>query len=222
MGNLNRYRSLEDLPDVAPVFPLSGVLLLPRTHLPLNIFEPRYLAMVDAALAGERLIGMIQPLRPGAESEAEEPELSRVGCLGRITSFSETGDGRYLISLSGVCRFAVAAEVESDAPFRRVRTDYGNYADDLRPAQDVAFDRQRLYQALEPFLEANELEVDWSDLDQARTESLVNTLAVALPLGAREKQGLLLAGTLNQRAQLLLTLLEMARGPGSDEGGPLQ
>ena len=222
MGNLSRFRSIEDLPSVASVFPLTGALLLPRTHLPLNIFEPRYLALVDAALAGDRLIGMIQPERPGAESETAHPELSRVGCLGRLTSFSETGDGRYLISLTGVIRFALAAEVESEAPFRQVRMDFGNYADDLRSGAEVSLDRRRLYEALLPYLEANELKVEWQDLEQARSETLINTLAVALPLGPREKQGLLLAETLNQRAQLLLTLLEMARGPDEGDGGPLQ
>ncbi|MEF8794038.1 LON peptidase substrate-binding domain-containing protein [Thiohalorhabdus sp.] len=224
MGNLSRYRSLGDLPSVAPVFPLTGALLLPGTHLPLNIFEPRYLAMIDAALAGDRLIGMIQPAHPGAETETALPELSRVGCLGRLTSFSETGDGRYLISLTGILRFAVAAEVEAETPFRQVRMDFSTYAEDLEPAEAVALDRDRFFQALTPYLEASELEVSWEDLGRARTESLVNTLAVALPLGAREKQGLLLAETLNQRAQLLLTLLEMARGSDSDEpdGGSLQ
>lgn len=223
MGNLNRYRSTEDLPGTAPLFPLTGALLLPRTHLPLNIFEPRYLAMVDAALAGDRLIGMIQPAHPGAEAESAHPELSRVGCLGRLTSFSETGDGRYLISLTGVCRFGLAAEVEADTPYRQGRLDFANYAGDLGLAPEVDLDRGRLYDALAPYLERQELEVDWADLDQARTESLINTLAVALPLGPREKQGLLLAETLNQRTQLLLTLLEMARGSGQDEdGGSLQ
>ena len=222
MGNLSRYRSIEDLPAVAPVFPLTGALLLPRTHLPLNVFEPRYLAMVDAALAGDRLIGMIQPRHPGAEGESAYPELSKVGCLGRLTSFSETGDGRYLISLTGVCRFALAAELAVDTPYRQVRLDMGNYAHDLQPAADMALDRRRLFEALRPYLAANELEVDWEDLENARSESLINTLALALPLGAREKQGLLLAETLNQRAQLLLTLLEMARGADEGDGGPLQ
>lgn len=222
MGNLSRYRSLEDLPSVVPVLPLTGVLLLPGTHLPLNIFEPRYLAMVDAALAGDRLIGIIQPAHPGAEAGTAAPELSRVGCLGRLISFSETGDGRYLISVTGVVRFAVAAEAAADTPFRQVRTDFGTYAGDLEPAEAVALDRQRLFQALAPYLEANELEVSWEDLERARTESLINTLAVALPLGAREKQGLLLAETLSQRAQLLLTLLEMAQGSQEGDGGSLQ
>jgi len=222
MGNLSRYRSIADLPPAAPLFPLTGALLLPRTHLPLNIFEPRYLAMVDAALAGDRLIGMIQPAHPGAESESAHPELSRVGCLGRLTSLSETGDGRYLVSLTGVCRFALAAEEEADSPYRQGRLDFGHYAGDLHPAPEPELDRRRLFDALGPYLAANELEVEWQDLEQARGESLVNTLAVALPLGPREKQGLLLAETLNQRAQLLLTLLEMARGPDAGDGGPLQ
>jgi hypothetical protein len=221
VGNLSRYRTIEDLPATAPVFPLTGALLLPRTHLPLNIFEPRYLAMVDAALAGDRLIGMIQPAHPGAEGETAYPDLSRVGCLGRLTSFSETGDGRYLISLSGVCRFALAAELDTDSPYRQGRLDVSNYAGDLQPAPEPELDRNRLYQALSPYLEANELEVDWEDLERARSESLINTLCLALPLGPREKQGLLLAETLNQRAQLLLNLLEMAQG-AAGEGGSLQ
>ncbi|MFB6259797.1 MAG: LON peptidase substrate-binding domain-containing protein, partial [Thiohalorhabdaceae bacterium] len=154
MGNVSRYRSLEDLPSVAPVFPLTGALLLPGTHLPLNIFEPRYLAMVDAALAGNRLIGMIQPAQPGAETETPTPELARVGCLGRLTSFSETGDGRYLISLTGILRFALAAEVEAETPFRQVRMDFGTYAGDLEAKEAVDLDRDRFFEALAPYLEA--------------------------------------------------------------------
>ncbi|MFP4561298.1 MAG: LON peptidase substrate-binding domain-containing protein [Thiohalorhabdus sp.] len=224
MSTRGPYSHVDALPEVVPVFPLTGVILLPGVRLPLNVFEPRYLAMVDAALAGDRVIGMIQPAVNGAEEDTPDPDLSRVGCLGRLSAFSETEDGRYLITLTGVCRFAVAEEAEVGTPFRQVRPDWAHYAGDLDAAPEPDLDRRRLFGALEAYLERKSLEVDWESLEGAGAEALVNTLAVMLPLGAREKQGLVLAETLNQRAQLLLTLLEMdrARGGGDDPEAPLQ
>ncbi|MFA9460624.1 LON peptidase substrate-binding domain-containing protein [Thiohalorhabdus methylotrophus] len=224
MGTRGRYPDIDALPSSAPVFPLTGAVLLPRVRLPLNIFEPRYLAMVDAALAGDRVIGMIQPATAGAEGESMSPDLARVGCLGRLSAFSETEDGRYLITLTGLCRFSVGAELEVDTPFRQVRMEYGHYSGDLKPAPEPDLDRRRLLGALEAYLQNRELEVDWDSLEGAGSEGLVNTLAMMLPLGAREKQGLLLAETLNQRAQLLVTLLEMDRSRGSEDDSdtPLQ
>ncbi|KPV39294.1 hypothetical protein AN478_12960 [Thiohalorhabdus denitrificans] len=224
MSTRGSYPNVDALPEVVPVFPLTGVILLPGVRLPLNVFEPRYLAMVDAALAGDRVIGMIQPAVTGAEEEATNPDLSRVGCLGRLTAFNETEDGRYLITLAGVCRFAVSEEAEVGTPFRQVHPDWAHYAGDLEAAPEPDLDRRRLFGALETYLERKSLEVDWETLEDAGAEALVNTLAVMLPMGAREKQGLLLAETLNQRAQLLLTLLEMdrARGGEDDSDTPLQ
>ncbi|HKJ86994.1 MAG TPA: LON peptidase substrate-binding domain-containing protein [Gammaproteobacteria bacterium] len=223
MGNQGRYPTVDKLPVSAPVFPLTGVVLLPRVRLPLNIFEPRYLAMVDAALAGERVIGMIQPEVASAEEETAHPELARVGCLGRISAFSETGDGRYLLTLTGLCRFSVERELEVETAYRQVLMDFGGYGGDLEPAPAPALERERLFGALAPYLERKGLEVDWDSLKGADGEALVNTLAMMLPMGAREKQGLLLAETIHQRADLLLTLLEMdrSRGSGNDET-PLQ
>ena len=224
MGNIGRYQRIDQLPERIPVLPLTGGLLLPRTHLPLNIFEPRYLALVDAALAGERVVGLVQPNHPGAEHETANPDLARVGCAGRITELRETEDGRYVITLSGICRFAVEAELVVSTPFRQVKVSYDHYSGDLERAKAPDLERRRLFGALQDYLEAHQLEVDWESLESARSESLINTLAVSLPLESREKQGLLLAETLNQRAQLLLTLLEMARSQpgGQDSEGPLQ
>ncbi len=181
---------------------------------------------MDAALAGERIVGLIQPNHPGAERENPRPDLARVGCAGRITELTETEDGRYLITLTGICRFAVEAELVTDTAFRQVQVGYGHYAGDLQQAAEPDLERRRLFlfRALGAFLETHGLEVDWESLESARSESLINTLAVSLPLEAREKQGLLLAETLNQRAQLLLTLLEMGRSKagGRDPDGTLQ
>jgi hypothetical protein len=214
MGTLGHYPTIGHLPGEAPVFPLAGALLLPRARLPLNIFEPRYLVMVDDALAGDRLIAMVQP-RPEAESADEAPALSAVGTVGRITAFQETGDGRYLITLTGVCRFRVAREVPMPTPYRCIAMDFSPYAGDLHAAREPVVNRQALFQALESYLAARQLEVDWGELEAASGEALVNALAMMLPLGGREKQGLLQAGTVYERARLLLDLLVM----GPAEGG---
>ena len=214
MGTLGHYPTIGHLPGEAPVFPLAGALLLPRARLPLNIFEPRYLVMVDDALAGDRLIAMVQP-RPEAATGDETPALSAVGTVGRITAFQETGDGRYLITLTGVCRFRVAREVPVTTPYRCIAMDFSPYAGDLHAAREPVVNRQALFQALERYLAARQLEVDWGELEAASGEALVNALAMMLPLGGREKQGLLQAGTVYERARLLLDLLAM----GPAEGG---
>lgn len=214
-----RYGSVGDLPRVIPVFPLSGALLLPRTDLPLNIFEPRYLAMVEHAMAGDHVIGMIQPL-PGGE--VEHPALSHVGCLGRITSYSETEDSRYLIALTGVCRFTVGRELDVTTAFRQLEADYSGFAADLladNPARSV--DRTAVIKAFRQYLEANNMSANWGEVEQIPTELLVNTLSQLAPYPAPEKQALLEARDLQARADMLIALTELALSGGA-RGARLQ
>ncbi|MFG1301253.1 LON peptidase substrate-binding domain-containing protein [Xanthobacter sp. V3C-3] len=214
------YLSPADIPPVIPVFPLSGALLLPRAELPLNIFEPRYLAMVDAALGGPRLIGMVQP-DENAPSDARGPGVFRVGCVGRLTQFSETGDGRYLITLTGVCRFNVVEEVAATTPYRQFQVDTAPFRRDFEASSGEAeVDRQAVLAALAAFLDANKLEADWDGIRQAGTETLVNALSVMSPYGALEKQALLEADSLKARADMLVAITQMmlARMPGDGEG----
>jgi Lon protease-like protein len=218
------YKGPADLPDVIPVFPLPGALLLPRGQMPLNIFEPRYLAMVDDALAsGHRLIGMIQP--DGARSDApDNPTLYKIGCVGRITQMAETGDGRYLLQLTGVSRFRVLQELPVTTPYRQCRVSYTPYADDFiaRKGEDDV-DRDAVLRALSDFLKANNLKTDWEGIENAPNEALVNALAMMSPYGAPEKQALLEAPDLKTRAEVLvaLTEIELAKANTADEP-PLQ
>lgn len=218
-----RYRTEGDLPATVAVFPLSAALLLPGGRLPLNVFEPRYLEMVDHALAGNRLIGMIQPRLDGALKADGEPELCDVGCLGRITSFAETGDGRYLISLQGVCRFRVAAEDAVRTPFRQCRiTPFLADLDAEAGADEV--DRAALLQAFRAYLKANELEADWESVSRAENATLVNALSMMAPYGPAEKQALLEAPDLKTRAETLIAMTEiaLARESGDDFPSSLQ
>lgn len=197
-----------DLPAIAPVFPLNGTILLPRRELPLNIFEPRYLAMVDACLAGERVIGIVQP---AFEDQDAMPELEDVGGLGRITAFSERPDGTYVIGLTGLCRFRIAGEIEVTTPFRQCRLDYSEYADDLIDGIGAeAVDRSRLLETFASYLDARALEADWDEIARADNETLVNALTMISPFGARDKQSLLEAGDLVTRAEYLVALTKMS------------
>jgi uncharacterized protein len=213
------YRGPGDLPDVIPVFPLSGALLLPRGQMPLNIFEPRYVAVVDDALAGRRLIGMIQP--EPAHRKSERPKLYRIGCVGRLTQFGETGDGRYLIELTGVARFSIAEEMAVTTPYRQCRVDYAPFADDFvaRKGED-AVDRKALLAALASFLKANDLKADWEGIENAPNEALVNALAMMSPYGAAEKQALLEAPDLKTRAEILVAVTEIELAKAQTEGEP--
>jgi Lon protease-like protein len=208
MHGARSYQHLDDLPKTLAIFPLSGALLLPRGHLPLNVFEPRYLAMIDAALAGDRLIGMIQPADP--ESDAERPELASVGCAGRLTAYRETEDGRYLITLTGVCRFHVGCELATDTPFRRIEPDFASYLGDLDVQEDGGFPRERLLAALKHYLAHRDLKADWQSAASAPAETLVNALAMLCPFEPAEKQALLEAPTWPARVDTLIALLEMA------------
>lgn len=213
-----RYRSTADLPPVIPVFPLSGAVLLPRTRLPLNVFEPRYLAMVDAAMDQNRIIGMIQPNDP-AEEKSRRPALAQVGCAGRITEYSETDDGRYLITLTGLCRFRVATEREVSTPFRQVAADYALFAGDLLQTEDPPIARDRLLRALKPYLTERAMQTDWKSVEDAPPDTLVNALAMLCPFAPGEKQALLEAPGLKERAEVLIALLEMANASATPSGG---
>jgi uncharacterized protein len=221
MGFLDRYATPRDLPASLPVFPLTGALLLPRIELPLNIFEPRYLKMFDDAMTGNRLVGMIQP-KPGDLSDV--PELSSVGCAGRITSFTETPDGRLLISLTGVSRFRLVSELETITPYRIIEPDYESFAADLVVGTGTTeVNRNAVLKAFRDYLEANDMTTNWDEIESVNTEQLVNTLSLMAPYPAHEKQALLEAGNLKDRADMLVALTELAlTRQGGDKNRTLQ
>ncbi len=213
------FKKAQDLPLVIPVFPLDGALLLPHAALPLNIFEPRYLTMVDDAMATERIIGMVQTR---AGSDPERPVLQQVGCAGKLTAFSETSDGRYLITLTGLSRFALREELPVATPYRQVRADFLAFEKDLEPPQDAdeGFDRLRLLNALKAFLERRSLDVDWETAKAAPPDALVNSLAMALPFEIQEKQALLEAPDPVRRRETLVALMEIDAMSVDDEDSP--
>jgi Lon protease-like protein len=204
------YHGPGDLADVIPVFPLPGALLLPRGQMPLNIFEPRYLAMVDDALrSGRRLIGMIQPdpAHPGPENK---PTLFRIGCVGRLIQFAESGDGRYLIQLTGIARFRIDHELEVSTPYRQCRVSYMDFIGDFTARKgEEEVDRGSLLRALSDFLKANDLKADWQGIENAPNEALVNALAMMSPYGTAEKQAMLEAPDLKARAEILIAVTEI-------------
>jgi Lon protease-like protein len=212
------FRGPADLPEVIPVFPLAGALLLPRGQMPLNIFEPRYLAMIDDALRdGHRLIGMIQPdgAHPGPE---DRPNLYKVGCVGRITQLAETGDGRYLMQLTGIARFQVDEELAVSTAYRQCRVSFA-YGDDFvarRGEEEV--DREALLKALADFLKANDLKADWEGIENAPNEALVNALAMMSPYGSAEKQAMLEAPDLKTRAEILVAATEIELAKVNTQG----
>ncbi|MDA7425776.1 LON peptidase substrate-binding domain-containing protein [Thalassococcus lentus] len=210
---------LTNLPDLIPVFPLPGALLLPRARLPLHIFEPRYLAMLDDALKTDtRLIGMVQP----NEIEGREGHgLHRIGCAGRITQFSETEDGRYMVTLSGVSRFRVLAEVEGFTPYRKCEVSWEGFDRDQSSSEaDPGFDREAMMRLLDRYFTARDLSADWDTLREAEDELLINSLSMLLDFDPEEKQALLEAPSLSTRRETLVTLIEIAlrSGTGSEEG----
>jgi Lon protease-like protein len=210
------YPAFEDLPEIIPIFPLAGALLLPGGTLPLNIFEPRYLAMTEDALKTDhRMIGMIQPT--GAEmSETasapgrQGPEVYPTGCAGRMVSFAETGDGRYLINLLGIARFRVSEEFPLQRGYRRIRPDFSPFEDDLEPGLPAAIDRERLNSVLDRYFKAQNIEPDWKTIEKMGDRDLVTFLAMGCPFGTPEKQALLEAEGPVECSQVLLTLLEMS------------
>jgi Lon protease-like protein len=207
----------EDLPQDLPIFPLTGVLLLPQGRLPLNIFEPRYLAMVSDALAYPRLIGMVQPLE--GKGDAGEPPVYPVGCAGRIISFGETEDGRYLITLAGVARFAIAAELPLVKGYRTVKADWSRFKGDLASTAGAPIDRARLLGALKMYFERHAIACDWDAIQKAPEHHLVTTLAMVCPFSPGEKQALLEAEDPTERTRLLTALIEMGGAAAPERSG---
>jgi hypothetical protein len=216
-----QYRGPIDLPEIIPVFPLPGALLLPRGQMPLNVFEPRYLAMVDDCLRdGHRLIGMIQPDASHAGAP-NKPPLFTIGCAGRITQLAESGDGRYLLELTGVARFRIEQELPVKTDYRQCRVTFAPFADDFvaRKGEDEV-DRDAVLTALHAFMKANKLQADWEGIDQAPNEALVNALSMMSPYGPAEKQALLEAPDLKTRAELLVAITEIDLAKKNTEGEP--
>ena len=213
---MGRRFSPADLPEVVPVLPLPGAVLLPRARLPLNIFEPRYLAMLDDTLRSDhRLIGMVQP----RDVPGQPPRLHSIGCAGRVTSLSETEDGRYLIVLTGISRFRVCEEVEGFTPYRRARVDWSTFGADLDRSGEVrGFDKEDFLELLRRYFEAQNLSSDWDSMREAEPEMLVNSLSMMCPFGVEEKQALLEAPRLSDRAETLCALLRFAIAAGKGEG----
>ena len=224
MGFATASARLADMPATLPIFPLGGVLLLPRGRLPLNIFEPRYLAMVEDALASpDRLIGIIQPTEK--ERGGKPQALYPVGCAGRLVSWSETDDGRFLIQLAGIARFSVGEEISTMRGYRRIRPDFSAFEADFAEAPEGGFDRLRLLAGLKAYFAAEGLEGDWDSISQAPDERIVGTLAMLCPFSAEEKQSLLECATLAERAKAMTGICEaraaQARGQSAPPGGKL-
>jgi Lon protease-like protein len=221
MAGNKRYETPDDLCDRVPVFPLSGALLLPSGQLPLNIFEPRYLAMVEAALASDRLIGMIQPALDATASQT--PPLCEIGCLGRVTQFSETGDGRYLITLAGISRFRVVEEIPAGTPYRQCRISVAGFGDLTEPRKgEDAVDRGALLRTFRAYLKANELDADWESVNRASNAGLVTALSMMSPWGPSEKQALLESPDHATRAKALIAMTEIALAGAHLPAAPLQ
>jgi len=211
----NRPKSADTIPGSVPVFPLSGALLLPHTHRPLNIFEPRYISLVDHILATDRLIGLVQPRDANEESPQGKVSLQKVGCLGRLTQFEEIEENRYIIVLEGISRFELVSELETDTPFRQFSINPEMYETDFDPDFDAeAVNRVQFLAMMRDYAEFADLEIDWEEIERTSTPDLVNLACMLSPYGAAEMQVLLEAGTLSARAETLIALaeLEMARG----------
>jgi uncharacterized protein len=201
---------LAHLPAELPIFPLPGVLLLPHGHLPLHIFEPRYLNMVEHVLGGSRMLGMIQPSDSVPHPVPDVAEIYGTGCAGRIISFAETDEGGYLITLRGVCRFRIVEELPPVEGYRRVSPDFAPFHRDLEEPADDRIDRGRLIEAARVYLHFRDATTDWSAVDTASDQMLVNSLAMMCPFEPREKQALLECTDFAEQSDMLITLLEMA------------
>jgi Lon protease-like protein len=219
----DRYQRPGDLPKIVPVFPLQSCILLPRTTLPLNIFEPRYLEMLDDVLAGDRLIGIIQPRARSDDEESPSDNaapLRKTGGVGRLTAFSETDDGRILITLMGISRFDVVREAPSKGPYRSLEVDYSPYhADFIRGEGQEDVDWARLLDVLKTYLTARDMSADWESIERSPAELLVNTLSMISPYGAEEKQALLESRTLRERSEVLMALAQMDLAAPEDGSG---
>jgi hypothetical protein len=228
MAVTDQYQNPEDLPPQIPIFPLGGALLLPRGQLPLNIFEPRYLAMINDAISAERVVGMVQPNSEAALAQQDDadakPEIYEVGCAGRITSFAETADNRILVTLTGICRFRIREELASVTPYRICQIDCTEFAADLDAGQgEDQVNRERLLSVFKRYLDAHDMAADWESVNKSSNENLVNTLSMISPYSPMEKQALMEATDLAHRADILIALTEMAlTAPGDDGSTPLQ
>lgn len=221
---MRHYRTTADLPRRVPVFPLRGAILLPRAQLPLHVFEPRYLQMLDDVLAGARILAIVQPGGAGEESPAGEmADLREVGCIGRVTAFQERDDGGLLITLTGIARCTLAGEVETTTPYRLFSVGYEAFPDDLTAgAGESEIGREPLIEGLRRYLAARNLEANWAEIKKMSNEALVNSLSIMSPYGAEEKQALLEAPSLKNRAEVLLALAEMELAAGSGGSRSLQ
>lgn len=223
IGLSERYKTPDDLPDQIPVFPLHGAILLPHVTMPLHIFEPRYLMMINDMLINHRLIGIVQPV--DAQSGNESPPgksapLRDIGCVGRITSFTEMDDDRLLISLTGVSRFVISHEEVTETPYRTFNVNFKPFAKDLEEGRNEEhIDREHLLDVLKDYLESNELTADWESIDRTPNELLVNTLSMISPYGPEEKQALLEAPDLKARSEVLIALAEMEMAARDDGSG---
>lgn len=205
------------LPKTLPIFPLPGVVLLPRARLPLHIFEPRYLAMIDDVLATQgRMMGMIQPTADEPSGTADRPPVYSVGCAGRVTSFAETEDGRMMISLTGLCRFEVEAELDLQSPYRQICPKWEKFIGDMAEPAPASIDMNRMSNILKPYFKSQNIEADWATIEGMADEMLISTLAMICPLAPNEKQALLEAPDLTTRAAMLMTLLEMSSIPPAE------
>jgi Lon protease-like protein len=217
----SRPQSPADVPRSVPVFPLSGALLLPFAQRPLNVFEPRYVEMVDAALAGNRLIGIIQPEDTSEESPRGRAPLQKVGCLGRITHFEENGDGRYFIILEGVTRFEIVSEMTVMTPFRQCIIDASRFASDFdRTYGEDKVDRSRFLKMMRDYAEFGNFDLNWQEIEKTGTADLVNFCCMVSPYGAAEKQLLLEAGSIEDRAEALIAMAEYEMA-GGGKAAPL-
>lgn len=200
------YRKPADLPQTVPLFPLSGAILMPRGVIAFNIFEPRYLNMVDDVLGGNRVIGLIQPST--GDEDASTPSLAEIGTAGRLTAFTETEDGRYLITLTGICRFKLEREFDTEAPYRQAIVSYDGFSDDFTQARGERIDRDTLIATLKRYAGLHGFQVDWGSVEQAPTETIINVAAQICPFEAATKQALLEAVSLEERERTLIALLE--------------
>jgi len=228
LSPIDRYRRPADLPPRIPLFPLRGAILLPRATLPLNVFEPRYLEMIDDAMSGDRLIGIVQPIQDADHDEEESPlgrsvALRNVGCVGRVTSYQEVDDGRLVITLTGIARYDILDEAVTDRPYRVASVSYDRFASDLSEGLgEDEVDRTNLLRVLRSYLDANRLEADWAAIQRASSEFLINALCVMCPYGPEEKQALLEAEDLKRRADVLVALAEMELASSGSSGSTLQ
>jgi uncharacterized protein len=213
--------SFDTLPTTLPIFPLPGALLLPGGKLPLQIFEPRYLTMTRDALASDRLIGMIQPSGQDSEGQglvSHTAALYPIGCAGRITAFSETDDGRFLITLTGVCRFGIEREIPTVGGYRRIVPEFSRFRADLAPEESATIDRRRLLNALQAYFARQQISIDLKEISEVPNDKLVTSLAMVCPFEAKEKQALLEAADLSERSRVMTALLELGLFPANAEG----